>query len=154
MHNGSVRATALVLGALAEVEPRHPLIEETTRWLVVARAANWWKTSVGRAQAMASLGSFAALTGETRGVYDYRVLLNTRQILAGDFNVPAHDYYDGTAIALEELPLGEVSRVRFEREAGPPGAHVLRPQSPLRHARSRCRGPQPRLRRLPPLLAA
>ena len=121
MHNGSVRATALVLRALAEVEPRHPLIEETTRWLVVARAANWWKTSVGRAQAMASLGSFAALTGETRGVYDYRVLLNTRQILAGDFNVPAHDYYDGTAIALDELPLGEVSRVRFEREADRPG---------------------------------
>ncbi|MCY4616632.1 MAG: hypothetical protein OXC71_09630, partial [Chloroflexi bacterium] len=36
MHNSSVRTTALVLRALADVDPRHPLIEETVRWLVHA----------------------------------------------------------------------------------------------------------------------
>ena len=116
MHNGSVRATALVLRALTEADPHHPLIEETTRWLVVARSADRWKTSVERAQGMASLGAFAELTGETRGVYDYQVLLNTARVLAGDFDVPAGDYLDRTEVALEELPLGEVSRVQFDRD--------------------------------------
>ena len=117
MHNTSVRATALVLRALTEADPQHPLIEETARWLVVARSAERWKTSVERAQGMASLGAFAELTGETRGVYDYDVLLNTRRVLSGHFDVPAGDYLDGVAFALEDLPLGEVSRVQFQRDA-------------------------------------
>ena len=60
MHNGSVRTTALVLRALTAADPRHPLIEETARWLVYARGADRWKTSVERAQGMAALGAFAA----------------------------------------------------------------------------------------------
>ena len=121
MHNTSVRATALVLRALVEADPQHPLIEETARWLVVARSADRWKTSVERAQGMASLGAFAELTGETRGVYDYQVLLNTQRVLDGHFDVPARDYLDGVALTLDALPLGKVSRVQFEREAGTEG---------------------------------
>ena len=121
MHNSSVRVTALVLRALTEVDPRHPLIEETARWLVLARSEQRWKSSVERAQGMASLGAFAELTGETRGVYDYQVLLNTRRVLDGHFDVPAGDYADGVALELDALPPGEVSRVQFEREADTEG---------------------------------
>ncbi len=121
MHNGSVRATALVLRALVEVDPGHPLIEETARWLVLARAQDRWKTSVERAQGMASLGAFAALTGENRGVYDYQVLLGSRRLLDGHFDVPAGDLHDGAVVALDELPLGEVNRVQFKRDAGRAG---------------------------------
>ncbi len=121
MHNGSVRPTALVLRALTEVDPNHPLIEETARWLVTARTADRWKTSVERAQGMAALGAFAELTGETRGAYDYAVWLNGRQVLDGDFDVPAGDYHDGAAVALADLPLGQVSRVQFERDASRDG---------------------------------
>jgi len=117
MHNTSVRATALVLRALVEADPRHALIEETARWLVLARSQDRWKTSVERAQGMSSLAAFAELTAENRGVYDYQVLVNTTRILDGDFDVPAGDYLDATTVPLEDLPLGEVSRVQFDREA-------------------------------------
>ena len=70
---------------------------------------------------MASLGAFAELTGEHLGRYDYSVWLNTSEVLDGDFDVPARDYLDGTEIAIAVLPLGEVSRVQFEREAGTEG---------------------------------
>ena len=116
MHNVDVRITAIVLRALTEAAPNHPLIEETARWLAIARSSQRWKTNVERAQGMASLGAYAELTGETRGVYDYSVLVNTSRVLAGDFDVPAGDYLDATTVALAELPLGEVSRVQFERE--------------------------------------
>ena len=121
MHNGSVRTTALVLRALTAADPRHPLIEETARWLVHARGADRWKTSVERAQGMAALGAFAELTGETRGVFDYHVLLNTSRLLDGHFDVPGGDYQDGATVALADLPLGEVSRVQFERDPGGAG---------------------------------
>ena len=121
MHNTSVRATALVLRALTEAAPRHPLIEETARWLVLARSERRWKTSVERAQGMASLGAFAELTGETRGVYDYQVLLNTRRVLDGDFDVPAGDRSDGVALPLEQLPVGEVSLVQIGRDTAAEG---------------------------------
>ena len=121
MHNGSVRTTALVLRALTEADPHHPLIEETARWLVLARSQQRWKTSVERAQGMAALGAFAELTGETRGVFDYQVLLNTRRLLDGHFDVPGGDYRDGATVAIADLPLGEVSRVQFERDPGGAG---------------------------------
>ena len=70
---------------------------------------------------MASLGAYAELTGETRGVYDYSVLVNTDEVLAGHFDVPAGDYLDATSVALGDLPLGQVTRVQVEREAGEPG---------------------------------
>ena len=115
MHGGSVRTTALVLRALVEADPRHPLIEETLRWLTIARATGW-QTTVGRAQAMSTLSAFATLTGEAAGVYDYEVWVNTDRVLDGHFNVPWNDYLDGTELDLDDLPLGEVSLLRFERE--------------------------------------
>ena len=121
MHNSSVRATAIVLRALIEADPQHPLIEETVRWLTLARSADRWKTSVERAEGMASLGAYAELTGETRGVYDYSVLVNTTMVLSGGFDVPAGDYLDAASVALGELPLGAVSRVQFERQADAEG---------------------------------
>ena len=106
MHNGSVRTTALVLRALTAADPRHPLIEETARWLAYARGADRWKTSVERAQGMAALGAFAELTGETRGVFDYQVLLNTRRLLDGHFDVPGGDDSDGASGRARRSPPG------------------------------------------------
>ena len=121
MHNATVRITAIVLRALTEADPDHPLIEETTRWLALARSTDRWKSSVERAQGMASLGAYAELTGETRGVYDYSVLVNADTVLEGRFDVPAGDYLDAASVALTDLRLGAVSRVQFERESGTPG---------------------------------
>ena len=144
MHNSGVRATALVLRALTEADPQHPLIEETVRWLVVARSAQWWETSVERAQAMASLGAFAELTGESRGVYDYQVLLNTQRVLAGHFDVPARDYVDAITLPLADLLLGEVNRLQFDREAGREGRLYyglnLRYLTPAKHVEALNRG--------------
>ena len=120
MHNGSTRTTALVLRALAEVDPQHPLIEETVRWLVLARSLGW-STNLDRAEAMASLAAYAELTQERRGDYDYAVWLNTTEVLDGHFTVRDGDYFDATEIPLTELPLGEVSRVSFERDDSRPG---------------------------------
>ena len=116
----NVSMTALVLRALAEVDPEHPLIEETARWLVTARNADRWHSDVERAQAIRGLGSYAALTGERRGDFDFRVLLDEDNIMDGHLAVGPHE---GTSSASVRLPLsgitpGEVHRLAFERETG------------------------------------
>ncbi len=121
MHNGSVRATALVLLALTEAAPRHPLIEETVRWLVVGRSQDRWKSSVERAQGMAALGAYSRLTGEHEGVYDYQALLGLSRLLTGRFDVEAGALSDEIVTPLDDLPLGEISRLQLQRESGTPG---------------------------------
>ena len=116
MHNGSVRSTALVLHALTNAQPRHPLIEGTVRWLVHARASDRWQSSVERAQAIASLAAFSTLTGENRGAYDYRVSLGATKVLAGEFDVPGGEVRAEAAIALDGLPRGELGLIQFERD--------------------------------------
>ena len=143
MHNSSVRATALVLRALTEAAPGHPLLEETARWLVRARQAGRWTTSVERAQGMASLGAYAELTGEVRGAYGYRVLVNGRPVLDGRFDAAAGDRADGVALPLERLPGGEVSRVQLGRGAGEGRLYyglALRYLTPAREAEALARG--------------
>ncbi len=144
MHNGSVRTTALVLRALAKVDPRHALIEETVRWLVVARSQERWKTSVERSQGMASLSVFAQFTGEGRGVYDYQVLLNSQRLLDGDFDVPSGDDRDATTVTLDLIPQGEVSRLQFDRDSTSEGrmyyALNLRYQTPAKDIAALNRG--------------
>ena len=121
MHNGSVRATALVLLALTEAAPRHPLIEETVRWLVVGRSQDRWKSSIERAQGMAALGAYSRLTGEHEGVYDYQALLGLSRLLTGRFDVGAGALSDEIVTPLDDLPLGEISRLQLQRESGTPG---------------------------------
>ena len=144
MHNGSVRTTALVLRALTILDPRHPLLEQSVRWLVVARSQGRWKTSVERADGMAALSVFAQVSDESRGAYDYQVLLNGQPLLDGRFEVPAGDHRDATSIPLDLVPQGEFSRLQFDRGVGGPGrmyyALNLRYLTPATEVRALNRG--------------
>ena len=121
MHNSNVRTTAIILGALVEADPDHPLIEETVRWLVRARAARRWQSSVERAQAMSSLGAFADLTDENRADYDYRVLLDTMELLDGAFDASVGDVRDGVEVPLDALGSEGLSLLHFERDPSADG---------------------------------
>lgn len=75
--------TALVTLALARIQPEQPLLAQSVRWLVVARGASRWVTPVERAHAILALTSYAVVTGELAGEFNYRVTVDDRQILGG-----------------------------------------------------------------------
>src|SRR5690606_10925957 len=106
--------------ALAAADPEHPLIEETARWLVAARNANGWESGVERAQAIAGLGAYATLTGERLGDFDFRVLLDQEEVLAGHLEAGRIEEDSNAAADLPLGPItrGEVHRLAFERETG------------------------------------
>ena len=114
-------ATALGVLALARTQPSHALLPQTVRWLVIARSAEGWRTSIDRALGILALSSYAVSTGELGGDYRYEVLLDDRSVLAGLVQKGA-----APAAAEKDLPLatltpGTASRLSFTRDYSRPG---------------------------------
>lgn len=115
------RTTALVLRAMASASPDHPLIEETVRWLVVARSADGWNTRLERAQALDALGTYAERTGELLGDFTYEVSVDGAELLAGEFRPRGGENEAETETPLDDLTLGGFSRFLFDRDLDAPG---------------------------------
>jgi len=128
MHT-ETRLTAAVLEALAAADPDQPLIEETVRWLQVARDADRWETAPERSAAIRALAAYASGTGEATGDYEYEVRLDTgddpETVLEGRFS-PGGELVATNETALSELPLGAASTVSFARDFGEPGRMYYR----------------------------
>jgi len=138
------RTTALVLRALAAVAPDHPLIEETVRWLVVARSTGGWESHIEISQALDALGTYAAGTGELLGDYDYDVSLDGEELLAGTFRPRGGENEASAEVPLADLKLGSFNRLYFNRETSAPGrlyyALNLLYQTPAQEVESLNRG--------------
>ncbi|MBI2766304.1 MAG: Ig-like domain-containing protein [Chloroflexi bacterium] len=115
------RTTALVLQALVAVDPQHPLIEETVRWLMVARGAGGWRTGVEQAQAILALSEFAANTGELAGNFSYEAQLGGSKLLAGTFSPGSGTKGDSKQVSLEDLGAGKVTVLQLARDFASPG---------------------------------
>jgi hypothetical protein len=113
--------TALVLDALVRLDPQHPLAAQTVRWLVMARGAQKWVTNVERARAILALSEYGALTGELAGDFDYRVLLNERDVLSGHFKPGDGTKTDAKRIPLTTIQPGKVSLLTVMRDFAKPG---------------------------------
>jgi hypothetical protein len=74
--NTDTRSTAIVLDALARLDPENALIPNVVRWLMVARQDGIWETTQETAWSLIALTDWMAYTGELQGQYDYNVSLN------------------------------------------------------------------------------
>ncbi|MDE3111361.1 MAG: Ig-like domain-containing protein [Chloroflexota bacterium] len=113
--------TALVGLALARVAPEQQLLPQAVRWLVVARGADGWRTSIDRALGILSLTTYAAGTGELAGDYSYEVTLGDRQLLAGIVSAGQVMKTATAPLPLTVLTPGKVGIVSFDRDFARPG---------------------------------
>jgi uncharacterized protein YfaS (alpha-2-macroglobulin family) len=74
--NTDTRSTAIVLDALARLDPGNALIPNVVRWLMVARRDGIWETTQETAWSLIALTDWMVVTGELQGQYDYGVFLN------------------------------------------------------------------------------
>ncbi|RME79723.1 MAG: alpha-2-macroglobulin [Chloroflexi bacterium] len=81
--NTDTRSTAIVLDALARLDPQNELIPNVVRWLMVARRGGIWETTQETAWALISLTDWMAQTGELQADYDYSVFLNEEELASG-----------------------------------------------------------------------
>jgi hypothetical protein len=113
--------TALVALALARVQPEQPLLAQSIRWLVVARGAQGWSTSVERAIAVAGLTAYAVETKGLSGNFGYEVRLEDRKLLSGlvKRGEPLKDAK--TTVPLTDFTPGQASIIAFLRDFALPG---------------------------------
>nr|HMQ51426.1 MG2 domain-containing protein [Anaerolineae bacterium] len=81
--NTDTRSTAIILDALAKLDPDNALIPNVVRWLMVARQDGIWETTQETAWALIALTDWMVETGELEADYDFTVLLNEEETLSG-----------------------------------------------------------------------
>jgi len=117
--NTDTRSTAIVLAALARLDPDNALAPNTVRWLMVARKAGYWETTQETAWAVLALTDWMVATGELEGAYDWHVVVNGD--LLGEGRVaPENGNIDETTklqIEVADLLADEANRVVIERWA-------------------------------------
>lgn len=74
--NTDTRSTAIILDALARLDPTNDLIPNVVRWLMVARQDGIWETTQETAWALIALTDWMVETGELEADYEYTVSLN------------------------------------------------------------------------------
>jgi uncharacterized protein YfaS (alpha-2-macroglobulin family) len=81
--NTDTRSTAVILDALAKLDPENALIPSIVRWLMVARQDGIWETTQETAWALIGLTDWMVVTGELQGAYEYGVWLNDGVLSSG-----------------------------------------------------------------------
>ena len=84
--NTDTRTTAIVLDALATVDPQNALAPNVVRWLMVARRGDAWSTTQESAWAVIAFTDYMAATGELEADYTWGVALNYEGLGSGVAN--------------------------------------------------------------------
>jgi len=113
--NTDTRSTAIVLAALARLDPDNALAPGAVRWLMAARKDGFWETTQETAWSILSLTDWMAVTGELEGAYNWGVFVNGESL--GEGSVAAENIDETVKLQIEvvELLADEVNRVVIER---------------------------------------
>src|SRR4030095_8712401 len=79
----NTRSTAIVLDALARLDPKSALTSNVVRWLMVAREGDTWETNQEIAWAVLALSDWQGARGEQDADYAWRVTLNDEAAING-----------------------------------------------------------------------
>jgi uncharacterized protein YfaS (alpha-2-macroglobulin family) len=115
--NTDTRSTAIVLAALARLDPDNALAPNAVRWLMTVRREGTWETTQETAWAVIALTDWMVATGELEGAYDWHVVVNGE--LLGEGSVDRDNVDETTKLQIEvaELLADEANRVVIERWA-------------------------------------
>ncbi len=81
--NTDTRSTAIILDALARLDPNNALIPNVVRWLMIARKDGIWETTQETAWSLISLTDWMLATGELNASYNYSLSLNDDELSNG-----------------------------------------------------------------------
>ena len=124
--NTDTRSTAIVLAALARLDPDNALAANTVRWLMAARKDGFWETTQETAWSVIALTDWMAVTGELEGAYNWSVIVNETTLGEGSVTSENIDETVKLQIEVAELLADEVNRVVIERwppEGAPEGGN-------------------------------
>src|SRR5581483_9364518 len=112
----STATTALVALAIERTQPEHQLLAQTVRWLVVARGATGWRTSIERALGILALSTYTQTTHELGAEFAYNVKLDDSTVLSGSVRRSMVPTEDSARVPLTRLVPGKTSLLSVRRE--------------------------------------
>ncbi|HRN67865.1 MAG TPA: Ig-like domain-containing protein [Promineifilum sp.] len=101
--SSNIRGTAMVIQALAQLQPDSPLLPPAVRWLMVARTAETWSTLHTTAWSVSALSDWMVASGELEPDFAYDLRVNLVSRASGSF-APT----DATASEEVTVPVGEL----------------------------------------------
>ncbi|MEK9164665.1 MAG: alpha-2-macroglobulin family protein, partial [Chloroflexota bacterium] len=117
--NTDTRSTAIVLSALATLDPENNLNPGVVRWLMTARkASGGWETTQETAWALIGLTDWMSATGELKANYTYTVSLNGAELSSGAANADNLRDPVSLQVAVADLVKEQANRLVFNRAAG------------------------------------
>lgn len=79
--DGGVEATAFALRALVRIDPRNPLVEPVTNWLVKNRRGAQWSNTRDTAITVLALNDYLRVSGELRPSLEYELAVNGQTVV-------------------------------------------------------------------------
>jgi uncharacterized protein YfaS (alpha-2-macroglobulin family) len=114
-----IRNTAMIVQALAQLDPEGPLGPNAVRWLMVARTAGHWPSLQENAWSILSLTEWMVATSELEADYSYGVDVNGQPLTSGQFDRSNVTSNENLSVAVGELVIDEVNFIDFQRLDGP-----------------------------------
>ncbi len=113
--NTDTRSTAIVLAALARLDPENALAPNAVRWLMAVREEGIWETTQETAWSILALTDWMVATGELEGAYNWQVVVNGESL--GEGTVAAENIDETVELQIEvaQLLADQANRVVVER---------------------------------------
>jgi hypothetical protein len=109
--NTNTRTTAIVLLALARLDPDNLLVAPAVRWLMVARKDGHWETTQETTWSVLALTDVMASTGELEADFSYQVDLNGKTLTKQVANSENVDKPVTLEVAVKDLLLDQANRL-------------------------------------------
>ncbi len=116
--SSDIRGTAVILDALARIEPENAVAPQAVRWLMSARTANNWPTPFETAWSILALTDWMVASGELNADYRYSFSLNGREMESGSFDEQNLTEAVQTSVPMRNLMPEEANFLIFQRSDG------------------------------------
>lgn len=116
--DSTTRSTAIVLTALARLDPNSALTTNAARWLVAARQGSAWETNQENAWAVMALTAWRDAVGDIAPNYTWRALLNDASLLNGVASPSNAARSESLSVPVAQLARNQGNDLVFERGAG------------------------------------
>lgn len=118
MMNTNTRTTAIVLYAIAHVDPQNAPLKNAVRWLMTMRQQGHWETTQETAWSVLGLTELMKSSGELNADYTYQVQVNSKPLTEEKVtkeNVTESQTFD---VAMKDLLTDTANELLFSRTDG------------------------------------
>jgi alpha-2-macroglobulin len=115
--NSDLRSTAMVLDAMARIDPANGLAPNVVRWLMSMRTDGRWGTTQENVWSILALTHWMAATGELDADYSYAVIFNRDELASGSVNRANVDQPIDLRVAMEDMLLEQANGLFISRSA-------------------------------------